>query len=168
MLAVDDPAEAERFHSKTQCPEPLCLAPMRGQRIPDITVVESMTPSSSSIGRASRWLGIALRALAIVFAAATVLYTWFSLESRWLDRSIAVELGLDYPYQPAQHADVVTEIRPGSPAEKAGLRVGDAVIAFDSRRVTGPLDQKIAYQHRLPGDSVHLTVLGRARRLRSS
>jgi hypothetical protein len=34
-----------------------------------------MAASSSSHSRRSRWLHIALRALAIVFAAATVLYT---------------------------------------------------------------------------------------------
>jgi sigma-B regulation protein RsbU (phosphoserine phosphatase) len=118
-----------------------------------------MTPSSSSSGRASRWWGIALRALAIVFAAATVLYNWFALESRWLDRSPTVELGLDYPYHPSQHACVVTDIRPASPAERAGLRVGDQVIAFDGHRVTGQIEQKTAYQHRVPGDSVRLTVL---------
>jgi len=104
-------------------------------------------------------VGIALRALAIVFAAATVLYTYFGLESRWLDRAVAVELGLDYPYQSAPRAFVVTEIRPGSPAEKAGLRVGDHVIAFDGLRVAGRLDQRRAYQHRAPGDSIRLTVL---------
>jgi len=48
---------------------------VHGQRIPDIKVVESMAASSSSHSRRSRWLHIALRALAIVFAAATVLYT---------------------------------------------------------------------------------------------
>lgn len=118
-----------------------------------------MTPASPSERRGPRWVGIALRALAIVFAVATVLYTYFALESRWLDRAVAVELGLDYPYQAAQHAFVVTSISPGSPAERAGLRVGDAVVAFDGRRVESRIDQKRAYERHVPGESIRLTVL---------
>src|ERR1035437_685255 len=68
---------------------------MRGKPIPDIKVVESMAASSSSNSRGSRGLHIALRALAIVFAAATVLYTWFWMAALRLEEPPAVELGLD-------------------------------------------------------------------------
>ena len=119
-----------------------------------------MTPSSSSIaGRRSRWSPIALRALSILFAAATVIYTWFWTDALWLERGPAVELGLDYPYDAAQHAHVVTRIYPGGPAERAGLRVGDAVIAFDGRRVEDGFDQQRAYYRHSVGDSVRLTVV---------
>ena len=132
---------------------------MRAQQIPDITVVESMEAPSSSNDRESRWIHIALRVLAIVFAAATLLYTWFLIDALWIDHPPTVELGLEFPYQPLQHAFVVTSVKAGSPAERAGLRVGDAVVAFDGRRVNDTYDQWKAYQRHAVGDSVRLTVV---------
>ncbi|MGA9627686.1 MAG: SpoIIE family protein phosphatase [Bryobacteraceae bacterium] len=118
-----------------------------------------MAASSSSNSRRSRWLHIGLRALAIVFAAATVLYTYFWVVAFRLDKPTTVELGLDCPYQPSQHANVVTNVYPGSPAEVAGLRVGDQIVAFDGRRVEDAADQERVWRIHEPGDSVRLTVL---------
>ena len=86
--------------------------PMHGKQIPDIKVVESMAASSASHSRGSRWLHLALRVLAIVFAAATVLYTYFWMVAFRSEQPPAVELGLDFPYQPSQHANVVTNVCP--------------------------------------------------------
>jgi sigma-B regulation protein RsbU (phosphoserine phosphatase) len=118
-----------------------------------------MLPSSSSIGSGSRWSRIALRLLAIVFAGATVLYASFWIDALWLEHRPAVELGLDFDYVPSQHANVVTKVYTGSPAERAGLRVGDAIMAFDGRRVQDQLDWRRAYDRHVVGDSVHLTVV---------
>ncbi len=118
-----------------------------------------MAASSSSHSRRSRWLHIALRVLAIVFAAATVLYTYFWMVAFQLEKPTTVELGLDFPYQPSQHANVVTNVYPGSPAEIAGLRVGDQIVAFDGRRVEDAADQERVWKLHEPGDSVRLTVL---------
>jgi sigma-B regulation protein RsbU (phosphoserine phosphatase) len=100
-----------------------------------------------------------LLALAFVFAAATVLYTCFWVAAVRLDRPAAVELGLDLPYQPSQRAFVVTNVRPGSPAERAGIMAGDKVVAFDGRRVENAGDQENAWRWHEPGDSVRLTIL---------
>jgi sigma-B regulation protein RsbU (phosphoserine phosphatase) len=116
-----------------------------------------MEPLSSS--RESRWLRIALPALALVFAAATLLYLWQWMAAVGLDQPAAVELGVDFPYQPAVRAYIVTNVRPGSPAERAGLRAGDAVVAFDGRRVETAQDQNRVWMRHVPGDSVRLTVL---------
>lgn len=118
-----------------------------------------MAASSSSNIRGSRWLHIALRVLAIVFAAATVLYTWFWMVAFQLDKPATVQLGLDFPYQPSQHANVVTNVYPGSPAERAGLRIGDQIVAFDGRRIEDAADQERVWKLHEPGDSVRLTVL---------
>src|ERR1035437_6388826 len=114
---------------------------MHGKPIPDIKVVESMAASSPSNSRGSRWSHIALRVLAIVFAAATLLYTYFWMVAVRFEQPPAVELGLDFPYQPSRHANVVTDVKTGSPAERAGLRAGDQVVAFDGRRVEDAADQ---------------------------
>ena len=118
-----------------------------------------MAASSSSISRGSRWSAFALRVLAIAFAAATVLYTWFWMVAFQLDKPTTVELGLDCPYQTSQHANVVTNVYPGSPAESAGLRVGDQIVAFDGRRIEDATDQERVWKLHEPGDSVRLTIL---------
>jgi sigma-B regulation protein RsbU (phosphoserine phosphatase) len=118
-----------------------------------------MAASSSSHSRRSRWLHIALRVLAIVFAAATVLYTYFWMVAFRRERPTTVELGLDFPYQPSQHANVVTNVYPGSPAERAGLRIGDQIVAFDGRRIEDAADQERVWDLHEPGDSVRLTIL---------
>ena len=102
---------------------------------------------------------MALRVLAVVFAAATVLYTCFWMVAFQLDKPTTVELGLDFPYQPSQRANVVTNVYPGSPAEAAGLRVGDQIVAFDGRRIEDAADQERVWKLHDPGDSVRLTVL---------
>jgi sigma-B regulation protein RsbU (phosphoserine phosphatase) len=132
---------------------------MRGKSIPDIKVVESLVASSSSKSLGSRWFPIALRALAAVFAAATVLYTYFWMAADRFEEPSPVELGLDFPYQPSQRANVVTRVYANSPAERAGLKVGDQVVAFDGRRVESPADQERVWISREPGDSVRLTIL---------
>jgi sigma-B regulation protein RsbU (phosphoserine phosphatase) len=132
---------------------------VHGKRIPDIKVVESMAASSSSHSRRSRWLHVAWLVLAIMFAAATVLYTWFWMVAVGIEQPPAVELGLDFSYQPSERANVVTNVWAGGPAERAGLRVGDKVVAFDGRPVEGQTDQERVWKLHDPGDSVRLTVL---------
>ena len=109
--------------------------------------------------RGSRWFHLGLLVLAMVFAAGTVLYTYYWMAAVQLDRRPSVELGLDLPYRPSERAFVVTRVEAGSPAERAGIRAGDKVIAFDGRRVEGPADQERAWMRHEPGDSVRLTIL---------
>ncbi len=65
-------------------------------------------------------------------------------------------LGIRYIARP--RGAEVQEVIPGSPAEEAGLKVGDLILAVDGRRVTGnrPLAQILASYR--PGDRVTLTV----------
>ena len=107
----------------------------------------------------SRWFHAASLAAATVFAAATVLYTYSWTVAVRLDRPAAVELGLDFPYQASEQANVVTNVRPDSPAQRAGLRAGDKVVAFDGRRVQNAGDQARVWNSHEPGDSVGLTVI---------
>ena len=114
-----------------------------------------LSPSS----RGWPWLHTALRALSIVFAAATVLYTYFWLDAAWSDRRPTVELGLDLPYESAEHANIITVVRVGSPAERAGLKPGDRVVALDGRRIENATDRARVWLLHNPGESVRLTVL---------
>src|ERR1035441_3182668 len=100
-----------------------------------------MAASSTPRTVGSRWFHAASLAAATVFAAATVLYTYSWTVATRLDQPASVELGLDFPYQPSERANVVTSVWPDSPAQRAGLRAGDKVVAFDGRQIQGAGDQ---------------------------
>jgi len=54
---------------------------------------------------------------------------------------------------------VLVEVRPNSPASKAGLKEGDQVTAIDGHRVTSMLALSARIQLHRSGDTVQLTVL---------
>jgi membrane-associated protease RseP (regulator of RpoE activity) len=52
----------------------------------------------------------------------------------------------------------VSQIYPGSPADEAGVRSGDLIMAVDGKRVTSPEElRSVILQHR-PGDELDLSV----------
>jgi putative serine protease PepD len=53
---------------------------------------------------------------------------------------------------------LLTEVRPGSPAAQAGLKVGDLVTAIDGTKVTSSLGLSARIQLHKPKDTVELTV----------
>jgi membrane-associated protease RseP (regulator of RpoE activity) len=59
---------------------------------------------------------------------------------------------------------LVESVQNDSPAEKAGLRVGDIVLSVDGKDVTSSMDLRQALRDKKEGDSVRLDILrGRAR-----
>ena len=59
---------------------------------------------------------------------------------------------------------LVGSVQNGSPAEKAGLRVGDIVLSVEGKDVTSSMDLRQALRDKKEGDSVRLDILrGRAR-----
>ena len=50
----------------------------------------------------------------------------------------------------------ITEVFPGSPAERAGLQAGDVVEALDGTPVTNGIELIVAIRSHLPGDTVQL------------
>jgi serine protease Do len=75
-----------------------------------------------------------------------------------MDEDLAKALGMDHP-----HGALVENVESGSPAEKAGIRSGDAITAVDGHDVAhaGDLPRMIA-QHE-PGTRVKLTVVHEGR-----
>ncbi len=114
--------------------------------------------SSIDRGQRARWIRFGLPVLAALFTVATLLYTYFWMGELWSSPTPAVELGLDFPYQQSQQAHVVTNVKPASPAERCGLRVGDEVIAFDGQRAEDSGTQLLVYKRHSPGDAIRLTV----------
>jgi putative serine protease PepD len=67
-------------------------------------------------------------------------------------------------------AAVLTNVVAGTPADKAGLQVGDAIIAVDGNTIDGSLSLVAQVRERNVGDKVTLTVLraGQTRSLTST
>jgi sigma-B regulation protein RsbU (phosphoserine phosphatase) len=100
-----------------------------------------------------------LLVLAVLFAAATITYSvcWMYYSG---PTDAPVEIGMD-----AKQVDdglLVNTVSPGSPAEKAGLRVGDTIAAIDGRSVSAAEDGMDAlwtlWFQSHPGEAVHLTL----------
>jgi hypothetical protein len=97
-----------------------------------------------------------LSALAVLFAIAAILYGW-----PWIlygSRGVPVELGFDNHDLTNQRCQFIENVRKQSPAERAGLRPGDCIVALDGapiQRADGIT--RVWAQHR-PGDHIDLTV----------
>lgn len=74
----------------------------------------------------------------------------------------SVELGFNHvfnePYNPETRCIDVKDVVPGSPAERAGLRPGDQIIAVNGKPLTTSLPYDEAYSRGRPGDPITLTV----------
>jgi S1-C subfamily serine protease len=57
----------------------------------------------------------------------------------------------------------VIEVSEGLPAAKAGLRVGDIIVALDSRPFDGWADLRIAIARRKPGETLMLSYVREGR-----
>jgi len=73
-----------------------------------------------------------------------------------------VELGFNKvhnpPYDDKMHWQPVEDVIQGSPAERAGLRAGDRIIAVDGRALNADIGSDESYVHGRPGDPVEITV----------
>ncbi len=54
---------------------------------------------------------------------------------------------------------VLSDVGKGTPAERAGLRVGDVIVAADGKPVATDVDLRAAIQARNVGDTIQLTVV---------
>lgn len=98
-----------------------------------------------------------LAVLALLFAASLLLYTalWLLVASP----EPKVQLGFDDTYIPSEHAHLITGVSKGSPAEKAGLRTGDRIVAVDGQTVTDESFTRRIWLRHQPGDQIQLTVV---------
>lgn len=70
----------------------------------------------------------------------------------------------EYFGAPKDSGILIGDIEDGSPADKAGVRVGDIIIAIDGKDVESSWDLRKALQDKKDGDSVRIEVIrGRAR-----
>ncbi len=102
-----------------------------------------------------------LATLATLFAAVAVAYG-----SLWMYAvrypAPGVELGFnlahDSHYDERTHSQSVEDVVQGSPAERAGLRVGDRIIGINGRALDTDIASDEAYVRGRPGDPVEFTI----------
>ncbi|MGA3325347.1 MAG: SpoIIE family protein phosphatase [Terriglobia bacterium] len=97
-----------------------------------------------------------LAALATLFAAATLLYTALWIYGNY--RQPSVGLGFDNEYREAEHCYLVDSVQSGSPAESAGLKAGDRIIAINERQIENAFYLGEIWSMHHPGDTVNLTI----------
>ena len=81
---------------------------------------------------------------------ATYPYIGVMLDERYTGEGVLV---LEAPEEGA-----ATPVEPGSPADLAGIRPGDVIVAIDGRPVTEPDEVVVAIRARAPGDTVTLRI----------
>lgn len=111
------------------------------------------TSAPGSPRRARAWLV----PLAVIFAAATLAYATLWMVAVQRSRP-AVELGVDAEYEPARRAVRIDRISDGGPAQRAGLRPGDRIVAVDGAPLESASTQPRIWATHRPGDSIRLTV----------
>jgi len=68
-------------------------------------------------------------------------------------------LGTVPDFTPVEKGVRISSVRAGSPAEKAGLRGGDVIVAFDDTEIKDLQGMTDGLRARKPGDGVRITVL---------
>ena len=120
------------------------------------------TSGSNTVAR--RWTSLPrpfLFGIAVLLCATATLYSvlWMLNARSW---SSVVELGFNRTYTERfdknTHSILVGDVVPGSPAETAGLRVGDRIIGVNGRPLDTSAPYDDAYAKGKPGDPVELTV----------
>lgn len=78
-----------------------------------------------------------------------------------IDRGLAESFGLDRPV-----GALIADIRPESPAERAGLESGDVILRYEGREVTDSASLPPMVGRTRPGDEVEIEILRDGERMR--
>ncbi|ESR26540.1 Do family serine endopeptidase [Lutibaculum baratangense] len=129
------------------------LVDMRGRLVGINTAIFSRSGGSHGIGFA-----IPSNMVRLVVSSAenggAVERPWFGGSLQAVTSDIAESIGLDRP-----RGCIVGNVYPGSPAERAGLRTGDVVVAVDGGEVSDPSAFGYRFATRGIGGTADLTIL---------
>jgi putative serine protease PepD len=67
-------------------------------------------------------------------------------------------IGLSSGERPATPGALVGTVNPGTPAEEAGIRTGDLIVAFDGKKIRNPSELSLAVLKKQPGDEVKVEL----------
>src|SRR6267378_3749914 len=133
------------------------LVDLRGR----VVAINTATiPYAEGIGFAIP-INAALAAAREIVAHGHVQRPWLGIGGYDVDRRLAAYYGIA-----SRHGVFAAEITPGSPAESAGLQVGDVVTSIGGKPLTGVADLIEALRERTIGDSIEIEAERRGQKVR--
>lgn len=90
-----------------------------------------------------------------------IVRAWIGMTGQQVTPDLAEGLGLERPA-----GVLVADLHPGGPADRAGLRSGDVITAFDDRSVRGTAEFQFRLATRQVGQQVPLTVRRKGQELK--
>jgi serine protease Do len=134
------------------------LVDMRGRLVGVNTMIFSKGGGSNGIGFAIP-AEMVKRVVDAAVNGGTLVRPWIGAKGQSVDSSAAAALGLDRP-----QGVLISEIYPGGPAARAGLKKGDLVLSIDGREVFDEKGLKFVAATKAAGETVSLTVMRDGRR----
>jgi len=98
--------------------------------------------------------GVALNVVEQLKSKGRVDRGWLGVVIQQVDKDLAESFGLRKP-----EGALVARIEPGSPADKAGVRVGDIIVEFDGKRIPESSDLPHVVGATVPGSEVDMIVV---------
>lgn len=131
------------------------LVDAMGRLIGINTLIQTDGASSGNIG-----IGFAVPAnmaysvMKDLIERGTVLRGFLGVGIEGIDEKEAAFYGLE-----SLQGALVNQVSPGTPAEKAGLKVGDVVLSIDGAAIDSPSDLRVTIAARKPGESVVIDLI---------
>jgi serine protease DegQ len=119
------------------------------------TLIYSRTGGYQGIGFAIP-AGLARRVMEQIIETGSVIRGWFGVEVANITPELAESLGLS-----GTRGAIVGGIEPGSPAQKAGIRLGDVILAVGERQVADLTATLNAIADIPPGKTVQVRIIRR-------
>jgi len=133
------------------------LVDLRGR----VVAINTATiPYAEGIGFAIP-INAALSAAREILEHGHVQRAWLGIGGYDVDRRLAAYYGIT-----SRHGVFAAEITPGSPAEGAGLQVGDVITSLGSKSLTGVADLVEGLRERKIGDAIDIEAERRGRKVR--
>ena len=126
-----------------------------------VAINTATIPYAEGIGFAIP-VNAALAAARELIAHGHVQRPWLGIGGYDVDRRLAAYYGIA-----SRHGVFAAEITPGSPAEAAGLQVGDVITSLGGKPLTGVADLVEALRERAIGDSMDIEAERRGQRVKA-
>ncbi len=138
------------------------LVGMDGALLGINTVILSRSGGSNGIGFAIP-AAMVERVVDAALHDGKVVRPWFGARLQEVDRDLAASLGLERP-----HGALVSEVYPGGPAARAGVRRGDVVTAIDGHEINSEQGLRFRLATHKTGETVPLVIIreGKVKTLR--
>jgi len=138
------------------------LVSMDGRVIGINTAIYSRSGGSLGIGFAipSEMVQSVIAAEKSGATNASAVRPWIGVDGQALNRDIAASLGLK-----STNGVLVSSIHKESPARKAGLQVGDVIVAVNGRKINDPAEMKFRLATVVLGDKADLSIIRKGKEL---